>query len=448
MTMKNTCLIGLVALLGVSCADSSESETNPERPNIILIMADDLGYGGIGCFGEPNIETPHLDSLAEDGIKFTDFHANAPVCTPTRAALLTGNYQQRAGMEGVIYVRGETREVGLDTAQLTIAELLKPQGYATGIMGKWHLGYREEFNPVQQGFDEFYGYVSGNVDYHSHYDNAGYYDWWHNLDSIQEEGYSTDLITQHSVDFINQHREKPFFLYVPHEAPHVPFQGRDDPAYRFPGTEFTYYGPVEDQQRAYREMVEAMDDGVGAIMEALRNNGLEENTLVIFVSDNGGEAFGNNGGLNGQKGNLWEGGQRVPAIVYWKGHIAPGESSATLVTMDLLPTILSVTQTPAPAGRQFDGEDFSALLFDEDPDHNPSLKERTIFWRYRGQKAARHDQWKLLLTKTDTLLYDLEQDLKETTDRSAQHPDITEKLLQELQEWEAEVGSDSTMITL
>src|SRR5690554_6586325 len=172
------CLIGIASLLFWKCKESPQ--TAAVRPNIIVIMADDLGYGGIGCYGEPHVNTPNLDEMARNGIRFTDFHSNGPVCSPTRAALLTGNYQQRSGLEGVIYVKGETREVGLDTNQLTIPKLLKKNGYQTGLMGKWHLGYKEEFNPVVHGFDEFYGYLSGNIDYHSHYDNAGIYDWWHN----------------------------------------------------------------------------------------------------------------------------------------------------------------------------------------------------------------------------------------------------------------------------
>jgi arylsulfatase A-like enzyme len=320
------------------------------RPNIIVIMADDLGYGGIGCYGEPSIKTPNIDALARNGLRFTDFHSNAPVCTPTRAALLTGNYQQRSGLEGVIYVRGEAREAGLDPSQITIAELLKNNGYATGIMGKWHLGYNKEFNPVHHGFDEFYGYVSGNVDYHSHYDNAGIYDWWHNLDSIQEEGY---------------------------------------------------------------------------------------------VTDNGAEAFGNNGGLNGQKGELLEGGHRVPAIVYWKNNIAAGESSETLVSMDLVPTILSICQAKTPGDVEFDGLDFSKLLLEE-----AKLEERTIFWRYQDQKAVRHKQWKLLVTEKDTALYDLEQDIKETMDISEKHQNVLEVLTKKLEGWEIEVGQKSEMKTL
>ncbi|MEK6477252.1 sulfatase-like hydrolase/transferase [Catalinimonas sp. 4WD22] len=447
--MHNLYLCCIAGLLLCACTSQSQTENKEtSKPNIVLIMADDLGYGGISCYGEPNIQTPHLDSLAANGIRFTNFHANAPVCTPTRAALLTGNYQQRAGLEGVIYVRGETREVGLDTSQLTIAELMKANGYVTGIMGKWHLGYKKEFNPVHHGFDEFYGYVSGNVDYHSHYDNAGIYDWWHNLDSIQEEGYVTDLITEHSVDFINQHKDEPFFLYVPHESPHVPFQGRNDPAYRFPGEEFTYYGPVEDQQRAYKEMVEVMDEGIGKIMAALKANGLEENTLVIFISDNGGEAFGNNGGLNGQKGNLYEGGHRVPAIAYWKNKIEPGESSVTLMTMDLLPTILSVSQTPIQQDVAFDGKDFSSVLFEGEAADQTALEDRTLFWRYRDQKAVRRDAWKLLITESDTALYNLTQDLEETTNLSEQQQDIVADLLDQLATWEREVGQENDMKTL
>ncbi len=356
-----------------------------QLPNVIVIMADDLGYGGLSCYGNPRVKTPHLDSLARHGIRFTDFHANAPVCTPTRASLLTGNYPQRSGLEGVIYVRGETRQVGLDTTTLTIAELLHQNGYATGIIGKWHLGYQEAYNPVAHGFDTFRGYVSGNIDYHSHYDNAGIYDWWHNLDSVQEEGYVTDLITRHSVDFIREHQDKPFFLYVAHEAPHVPFQGRNDPAYRFPDQEFTYYGPVEDRQRAYRKMVEVMDEGVGEIMRALRENQLEENTLVLFLSDNGAlAAYGNNGKLNGKKGKLLEG---------------------------------------------------------------KALPERPLFWRYNNQKAVREGPWKLLITKTGTALYNLEQDLQETNNLYQSEPDKATDLQRRLARWEEKVMQGVVMKT-
>jgi len=433
----------VLLLMGSLWSCGSPDATDEAPPNFILIMADDLGYGGLACYGDTSLNTPNIDYLAKNGIRFTDFHSNAPVCSPTRAALLTGRYQQRAGLEGVIYVRGETREVGLDSSQMSLAKLLKTSGYQTGIMGKWHLGYEKEFNPVYHGFDTFYGYLSGNVDYHSHYDGAGIYDWWHNLDSIDEEGYATDLITKHAVDFIADNKEKPFFLYVSHEAPHAPLQGRNDSAYRFPGKEFNYYGPVEDTTKVYQEMVEVMDQGVGEILKALRENGLEENTVVLFISDNGAEVFGNNGNLNGKKGNLLEGGHRVPGIAFWKGHIEPKESSATILSMDILPTFLALSQGSYSENLKFDGIDLSGHLLRGEP-----LLDRTVFWRYRKQKVARFGDWKLLLTKKDTLLFNLGEDILETRDLSDKRQDILGDLLEKLDNWEKDVGSEKEMKTI
>ena len=190
--------VGAAAMpnLSRSMAANGRGANETERPNIILIMADDLGYGDIGCYGNEKIKTPNIDALAQGGMKFTDYHSNGPVCSPTRTALLTGRYQQRAGIEGVIYAQGPTRQTGMALEQVTFAEILKNRGYATGIFGKWHLGYNVEFNPARQGFDEFRGYVSGNVDYHSHLDGAGIEDWWKNIEKVPEEGYCTDLITK------------------------------------------------------------------------------------------------------------------------------------------------------------------------------------------------------------------------------------------------------------
>ncbi|MGK7397692.1 MAG: sulfatase-like hydrolase/transferase [Candidatus Cyclobacteriaceae bacterium M3_2C_046] len=430
--MKYFILLFAVVCTGMACFSCKSPQPEPP-PNIILIMADDLGYGGIGCFGNQQVQTPHLDKLAVEGIKFTDFHANGPVCTPTRAALITGRYQQRAGLEGVIYVRGDTRETGLDTTHLSIAEVMKKHGYTTGMMGKWHLGYDQEYNPVYHGFDQFYGYRSGNVDYHSHYDNAGIYDWFHQTDTLVEQGYVTDLITQHSVDFINQNREQPFFLLVNHEAPHVPFQGRNDPAYRFPDQEFSYHGPVEDQHRAYKEMIEVMDEGIGEIVQAVKQNGLAERTLVIFLSDNGGlNGYGDNGPLNGAKGNLYEGGHRVPAIAWWPDKIQPGVSDQLLMSFDLFPTVLSVCAID-PAQYELDGVDFSSVLFDQ-----ADLPERDLFWRYRDQKAVRSDSIKLLITKQDTLLFNLYRDLAEQN--SIKNKSVKDRMLQKLEQWENEMA--------
>lgn len=425
----------LLLPFGLNLILSSCTSKSSPPPNIILIMADDLGYEGIACFGNDSIQTPNLDRLAAGGLQFNDFHSNGSVCTPTRAALLTGKYQQRVGLEGVIYVRGETRQYGLDTSIVTMAKALRGAGYRTGIMGKWHLGYQPEYNPVHHGFEEFYGYVSGNIDFHSHYDNAGIYDWYHNLDSIYEEGYVTDLITEHAVDFIKAHQAEPFFLYIPHEAPHVPFQGRNDPAYRFSDNEFTYYGPVKDRSRAYREMVEVMDEGVGRLMKKVEELDLEDETLIVFISDNGAERFGHNGELNGSKGSLLEGGHRVPAIAYWNGKVKAGISDQTVMTFDWMPTFLELAGIDAET-HDLDGVNLSPLLLEQQP-----LPDRNLMWRYRNQNAIRSGPWKLWINEQDTMLFHLDNDLGERRNQAKQEPKIVERLLKSYQNWATEMDT-------
>ncbi|MDH3650279.1 MAG: sulfatase-like hydrolase/transferase, partial [Saprospiraceae bacterium] len=374
-------------VLTVACQQKFAESAEANRPNIVLIMADDLGYQGITCYGNSEIRTPHLDALAHDGIQFTDYHSNGSVCSPTRAALMTGRYQQRSGLEGVIYARGPTRQTGLDTLEITLPELLRANGYATGIAGKWHLGYQPEYNPIHHGFDEFRGYISGNIDYHSHYDNTGVFDWWHDLDTVREDGYVTDLITEHAVNFIKTNHNVPFFLYVSHEAPHVPFQSRTDPAYRFTDNDFTYYGPVEDQNRAYKEMIEIMDEGIGKITSTLEELDLTNNTLIVFVSDNGAESFGHNGDLHGDKGSLYEGGHRVPALVYWKSTIQPAVTDEMVMSFDWMPTFLSLASAGTPQSHHLDGVDLSPLLLER-----KALPQRNLFWKYRDQAAIRQNQ--------------------------------------------------------
>ena len=422
--IKSPILLFIVYVLLLSCTTPS-----PPSPNIILIMADDLGYGDIGCYGSKTIQTPAIDRLAAEGLKFTDYHSNGAVCTPTRAALMTGRYQQRAGLEGVIYVQGETRQTGMSTDETTIAEVFKNAGYVTGIMGKWHLGYKKQYNPVHHGFNQFYGYVSGNVDYHSHYDNAGIYDWWHNLDTIRQEGYVTDLITDQAVDFIRNNRENTFFLYVPHEAPHVPFQGPNDSAFRYSDREFSYLGPVEDTDRAYIEMVEVMDEGIGKIVQTLEEQGLENNTFVLFCSDNGAR-FGSNGKLRGAKGSLWEGGHRVPAVAWYPEKIEAGTvTDATVMSMDLLPSLASVAGI-VPEG-EFDGIDVSGVLY-----NGENLEERPLFWRYRKQKAVRKGDWKYLKNEGTEYLFNLKDDISEENNIKEEFPEIFHSLKTQLNDWE------------
>lgn len=293
------------------------------KPNIILIMADDLGYGDLSAFGSTRIKTPNLDTLAARGMKFTDFHSNGAVCSPTRAALLTGQYQQRWGIDKVVDA-ATSRDEGLALDALTLAEALRSAGYATAHFGKWHLGYMPKFNPTRQGFDHFRGLVSGNVDMFSpHVDQEGYRDWWRDTLLVPEEGYATTLITGHALDFVEANAAKPFFLYLPYNAPHYPLQGPDHHAFRKdkPGFPQPHNPPdmtAAQLGAAYIRMVETLDQDVGKVMAKVRALGLEVNTLVFFCSDNG-PALGHgasSGGLRGSKSQLYEGGHRVPGIAY------------------------------------------------------------------------------------------------------------------------------------
>ena len=428
-----------VVLPNYSCSMSKVADSSKltvKQPNIILIMADDLGYGDIGCYGNKRIKTPNIDALAKGGMKFTDFHANAPVCSPTRAALLTGRYQQRSGIEGVIYAKGPTRQTGMALDEVTFAEVLKKAGYATGIFGKWHLGYNVEFNPAKQGFDEFRGYVSGNVDYHSHIDGAGIQDWWENCEKVPEEGYVTDLITEHGIDFIERHKDKPFCLYLPHEAVHSPYQGRNDPPERLGGGRKGKKAKGAEIMRAYKEMIEVMDEGIGRIVETVKRLGLRWKTFIFFCSDNGANKNGSNGPLAGHKGSLAEGGHRVPAIAYWPGRIKSATvTHETALSMDLFPTMASLTDAKVPAGLKLDGVDLLPMLTE-----GKKLPQRTLFWRYRDQRAVRKGPWKLLVQDKNVRLYNLDEDIGEKKNLAEVESGKVRQLQTELSAWEHRVS--------
>lgn len=432
-------LLFFLIILTYACQSSDSTNQDGRQntpPNIILIMADDLGYNGLGCYGG-QVQTPNLDQLAANGLRFTDFHSNGVVCSPTRAALMTGKYQQRNGIESVITAAGH-RDVGLALEETTMAEALKASGYQTGMFGKWHLGYDPKFFPHRQGFDEFIGFVSGNIDYHSHIDQTGVYDWWEKEDSTFEKGYSTDLITQHSIDFIEKNQDRPFFLYVAHEAPHYPYQNRTDPADRSVGGKFPAQGSRQDRDRAYREMTEIMDEGIGRIMETLKKLELEEKTLVVFISDNGGPAGieNVNAPLKGNKGSVWEGGHRVPGIAFWKGNIQPREVNEVVMTMDLMPFFLSLASGDGKRDERLDGVDIRDLVLDQEP-----LPERAVFWRANRQKAVRQGEWKYVhMGAEEEFLFHLADDLSEERNLIEEHPDKAAAFRQLLAAWEAEVG--------
>lgn len=416
----------------------AKSAAQPQpKPNFILILADDLGYGDLGCYGNSDSKTPHLDALARAGIRFTDFHSNGAICSPTRAALLTGRYQQRAGIEGVISARNH-RDKGLALAEVTFAEVLQQAGYATALFGKWHLGYARRFNPIRQGFGHFSGYVSGNVDYQSHIDQEGYADWWKDTVLTRQAGYSTSLITDHGLRFIRENKQKPFCLYLAHEAPHSPYQGPGDKADRTVGGKFPVPGSRADRKEAYKEMIEALDQGVGQIVAAVQQAGIAQNTFIFFLSDNGATSLGSNGTFSGQKGQLLEGGHRVPAIACWPGKLAAGQQSdLLLLSMDLFPTLAAAAGVPLPPGLKLDGENFLPWLCQE-----KKQAARLAFWRTSQEKVVRQGNWKLLVNRqTHAIrLFNLSRDGQEKQDLSGREPARVKQLLQELARWESQLA--------
>ncbi len=440
--------IRLLFCLFILCFSLTSCKNKPDRstasknrnteftpPNIVLILADDLGYGDLRCYGNQNDDTPNLDRMARGGVLFTDFHSNCPVCSPTRAALLSGKYQQRVGIEYVVHAT-RFRHTGLEPDTYTLAGFMKSMGYSTGIMGKWHLGYDTTYSPLNFGFDIFKGYVSGNVDYQSHIDGAGIYDWWEQKDTIIEPGYSTDLITQNSVRFIENHKDVPFFLYVAHEAPHFPYQGRNDPAVRSPEGTVAVNGSPSDVKETYRKMISAMDEGIGGIFRVLEECELTDNTVIFFLSDNGANEVGSNGHLRGFKGSLWEGGHRVPAIISWKGKIRPGTCGETLIGMDIFPTVAALVGGELPESLELDGVDFSSLLLEQAP-----LGDRPLFWRYGELRSIRSGPWKLLRDGDSTYLFNLAEDESEKTDLAQEHPGLSDSLQFLLDTWDSEMNN-------
>ncbi|MCG6158124.1 sulfatase-like hydrolase/transferase [Rubinisphaera margarita] len=434
----------LVPLLGIEAAET--------KPNFVLIVADDLGYGDLGCYGGDSPQTPHIDRLARGGLRFTDFHSAGAMCSPTRASLMTGRYPQRFGPIFDAALSGTTqRDRGLPLEATTIAELLREAGYVTGCFGKWHLGYQPPLLPTNQGFDIFRGLVSGDGDFHTQIDRSGNEDWWHNNRVEMDEGYTTDLLTKYSVDFIAAHHEEPFFLYLPHLAIHFPWQGPEDPPHRTAGRSWHQdkWGVIPDRGNVrphVEAMIESLDASVGAIVETLNQWELTQETVVIFTSDNGGyltygkdfRNISSNGEWRGQKAQLYEGGHRVPMIVSWPGRIAPGVTDELVHSNDLLPTMLSLIDEPAVSS---DGIDLASLWIEREP-----LPKRDLFWRSGSQLAVRSGSWKLVASRKEGAkpeLYNLDDDPGEQRNVATQYPTIVKKLSDAWSQWDADVDLSS-----
>ncbi len=420
------------------------------RPNFILILADDLGYGDLGCYGHAHNQTPHLDQLAREGLRFTDFHANGPMCSPTRAALLTGLYQNRFGKPFEAALSAKSPEIGLPPEAITIPEILKQADYATGIYGKWHLGYQPPNMPTHFGFDDFRGLLTGDGDHISHVSRSGAEDWYHNETIEMEEGYSSELITRHSIDFMRKNKDNPFFLFVSHLIIHFPWQAPGEEAHRNVGTDYwslEKLGPHPEGavRPVVQKMVEALDDSVGAIMDALRELHLDENTFVLFLSDNGGYLdyqgrfqgeISSNAPMRGQKTDVWEGGHRVPAIAWWPGHIeSGGVTHATAMTMDILPTCALLAGVAPPD--RLDGVSLVSHLLE-----GAALPQRDLFWRIGDARAVRRGPWKLVLENGEPCLFNLADDIGEQHDIASRRPELVKDLLDALKAWEQEMDAD------
>ncbi|MCG6158287.1 sulfatase-like hydrolase/transferase [Rubinisphaera margarita] len=436
------------------------------RPNLIVVMVDDMGYEGVSCFGNPYFETPEIDRLAAEGMKLTDFHSSGTVCSPTRAGLLTGRYQQRTGIEAVIHPVADHPEhrKGLQLSETTFAEVLKEQGYSTGLIGKWHQGYphnSSDYHPQHHGFDEFIGYHSGNIDFVSHVGDHNKHDWWHGKDETREEGYSTHLINKYTLDFVRRHadEEKPFCLYVAHEAIHNPVQVPGDAVRR---TEehwdrWKWKEVSEDERIAkYKGMTMPIDEGIGQLRQTLLDLDIAENTFVLFFSDNGPSSDFPSGSpeLRGGKGTVFEGGHKVPAIAWWPGTIEAGsESDQPMISIDVMPTLLSLAGAESSA-LDLDGVDLSPVLLRDE-----QLPERPLYWASMGNngsraEAMRSGPWKLTVhhpkatpgtfDNEAVALFHLENDPGEKNNVVKEHPETARKLLRQLKNWYDEVTFDAT----
>ncbi len=444
-------VVRLFALFCVAGLASAWGAAANAKPNIVFILIDDFGYADTGAYGAKDIRTPHIDRLAREGVRFTDFYANAPVCTPTRCGFITGRWQQRVGLEwafgftadawrrqGDEWVREpDMHGLGLPTSVPTLPKMLQAAGYATGAFGKWHLGYRDEYNPTRHGFGEYFGELLGHADYYTHTYFDGTYALRDGLEPVKVEGYLTDLINQRAVGFIRKHARAPFFLYVPHLAVHSPFQppGRPKPS-------VTKANMYDGDRRTYAAMVEKVDDGVGMILAELERHGILDNTLVVLSSDNGGERYSDNTPLSHHKSTLWEGGIRVPCLMRWPARLPRGVVTNQVgITMDLSATFAAVAGAKPAADRPFDGIDLLPILAD-----GRAPVTRTLCWRIdrigRQQKAVRHGKWKYLQDGNVEMLFDLAADIGERRDLFFRHPDVFADLKQRLAAWEDDLARE------
>jgi arylsulfatase A-like enzyme len=432
----------------MTLAIATPTAQTPPRPNVVMFMMDDLGYGDVGSYGAPDAKTPNIDRLAREGVKLTEFYANHANCSPTRTALITGRYQQRYRIESPLTYDDPRHLPPSDTS---LPRLLKHAGYATGLIGKWHLGYEAASGPNRHGFDEFWGFRRGAVDYYTHNVatvagiklGAPIHDLYHNEDPTTSTAYLTDEITRRAEAFIQQRAGGPFFLEVAYNAPHWPYQRPDLPEGKRGWEHYRESGTRAD----YVAMLERADLGIGRILAALDRLKLAHNTLVIFTSDNGGEWLSRNTPLFHRKSTLWEGGLRVPLLMRWPARLKAGLTSSQVgITMDLTASILAVAGVTPPVSYRPEGIDIVGLL------QKGTTVDRTLIWRMPPapgsgppitQRAARRGQWKYIDDRGQYFLFDLRTDPGERHDVAHQHADVVRELRAVVAKWEADVDAEA-----
>ena len=410
------------------------AQSPAKPPNIVFFLADDLGYADVSCYGRPDISTPNIDRIAADGVRFTQGYANSAVCSATRTAIMTGRYQYRVRVGLEEPIEGPLN-IGLSPSHPTLPSLLRARGYQTSLIGKWHLGRLPDFGPLQSGYDHFYGFRGGMLDYYTHTGSRHEDDLWDGDTPVRQIGYMTDLIGNHAVDAVNASAKSrsPFLLSVHFNAPHYPWEaiGDEAEAERLRTASLAHYDG--GTQRTYQRMIQRMDMQIGRVLQALDDNGLAENTIVIFTSDNGGERFADTWPFTGRKRELLEGGLRIPVILRWPARVRPGRvAQQVAISMDWLPTLLAAAGGAPDPAYPSDGMDLLPFLTQD-----AAPVPRKLFWRYKAnaQRAARDGDWKVLKVAGNTFLFNVVDDPMERANLRDRHRDIYDRLVGEWNEW-------------
>ena len=458
------CITAMPIAFAMSVLLTSFASAETSKPNFVIIFTDDQGYADLGCFGGEHVKTPRIDQMAAEGARLTSFYVAGSVCTPSRAALMTGCYPKRVGLAGGVFMAGDQR--GLNPAETTIAEVMKSAGYQTGMFGKWHLGDQPEFLPTRQGFDEFFG-LPYSHDIHPFHPNKRHrfpplplLEMETVIEQDPDTDYLTRRMTDRAIEFIQRHKDQPFFLYLPHPIPHRPIHMSPPFMERVPNAIQTKLKAEKGvdyatRDQIYNHAISEIDWSVGQVLDALKANRLDENTVVIFSSDNG-PSIGKATPLSEAKGSSFEGGMRVPTVIRWPGKIPAGIVNDKMMTaMDLLPTFAKLAQAELPSDRVIDGKDiWSVLTEDASSPHNAFF-----YFKVNRLEAVRSGKWKLHLGNENgktgkqkrgmgssspvAALYDLELDMGETKNVLEQHPEIADRLRWEAKAFEVELAQNS-----